>query len=193
MLLKYRIVGGLGALLLAGTAVVTSTAVGGAVDNGGKVSDIITFSGRAYLAVAPTETKPGFGTLVSRECTLRSDTERAAVPCTLTASARLTLTGGTLTGTVRSRDGVIAINETFVNTSPTTGTGTGTATEFDIDDHASSTATFTVSFTTSPSGIAPNILNDHGTIIVTDHAGQPGDPDSGSTTTTVPATTVVTG
>nr|MDQ6946210.1 hypothetical protein [Actinomycetota bacterium] len=67
---------------------------------------------------------------------------------------------------IRSRTGVINFTETFVDPGSTTQTGTGTATVLDRVRGRSS-ATITASSTTAPTG-RPSIVNEQGTIAVTD-------------------------
>ena len=155
-------------------AVVSSNA---AAQGQGSLSDTVTFRGLLIVSVPPTEAKAGAGSIVAKNCTVSSDGEES-VPCTLVGTSQLTFTGGTVTGSVSSSDGVIYFQSTFAFANPDTGLGSGTAREFDFDDRAWTSATTTGSMAFTPTTL-PKIYNDSGTLRVIDNPDQPGDPDSG--------------
>lgn len=128
-------------------------------------SDTVTFQGK-LIQIPPTLTRNGTGTLVSTSCSLQSEDDPAPFPCVLTATATLTQTGGTLKGAITGRDGVTTFTENFTDTSPTTQTGTGPATEHDVGKPPA-TAEITATTTLSPTG-SPFIVDEQGTIVVTD-------------------------
>ncbi|HEX3541549.1 MAG TPA: hypothetical protein VHT75_14025 [Acidimicrobiales bacterium] len=188
MSVKYRIMAALGALVLIATAVVTSSAAGGASTQG-RVSDIINFSGSFVTVVAPTATKPGWAKSTSKTCLLVSDGESNFFKCSASGAGVLTTTGGTLTGMVASLDGVINFRETFTFTSATTGTGSGTVSEYDFDGKCTTRGTVATTFTTSSTG-SPNMLNQTTHMVITDDAITPGSCDTDNTfpPTTPPST-----
>jgi hypothetical protein len=163
MLLRYRLLGGVGALLLIAGAIAASSGTGGAETVKGAVSDTITFSGQLFTVHAPTETTNGTGSLIATSCILKVKGVPGTATCTLSGTASLTLDGGFLTGTITSSDGVITFEEEFEFTGPSSGIGWGEAGVFQFGSFTP--AGLTSSFTTSPTGV-PSILNTKGTIVI---------------------------
>jgi hypothetical protein len=133
--------------------------------------DSITYSGKLSTTKAPTATANGSATLVANTCQFASDASK----CTLTGTATLTLTGGTLTGFVSTNknngvgDRTFSFTETFT-TSTTgttiTGSGTGTGQIVFFDDGSTSDYTVADAFTEKPTSVA-KVDTDQGTLTLT--------------------------
>jgi len=126
--------------------------------------DTITYTGKLATTVAPTATTTGSATLVANTCAFVSD----GAACTLTGTATLTLTGGTLTGFVSTHknsgigERAVTFTETFTTTG-TTGTGSGTAQVVYFDDGSTTNHSLTSTFTTAPTKVA-KVVTEQGTI-----------------------------
>jgi hypothetical protein len=133
--------------------------------------DSITYSGKLSTTKAPTASANGSATLVANTCKFVSDASK----CTLTGTATLTLTGGTLTGFVSTNkdngagDKTFSFTETFTTRttgSTITGSGTGTGTIVYFDDGSTSDYTLADAFTEKPTSSA-KVDTDDGTLTLT--------------------------
>jgi hypothetical protein len=133
--------------------------------------DSISYSGKLSTTKAPTATANGSATLVANTCKFASDGSK----CTLTGTATLTLTGGTLTGFVSTNkdngvgDRTFSFTETFSTSqdgTTITGSGTGTGEIVYFDDGSTSDYTLTDAFTEQPTSAA-KVDTDQGTLTLT--------------------------
>ncbi len=126
--------------------------------------DTINYTGKLAITTAPTATTTGAATLVAHTCAFVSD----GAACTLTGTATLTLSGGTLTGFVSTHqnsgigDRTVSFTETFTTTGATS-TGTGTAQVVYFDDGSTTSHALTSTFTTTPTKTA-KVVTEQGTV-----------------------------
>lgn len=127
-------------------------------------ADTFTYSGKMITTTAPTATAPGAGQLVAAKCTTASGPR-----CSLTGTAVLTTTGGTLTGFIvvgeqnHDRERTVTFTETFSYSNPTTGAGSGNGLVCYVDTGVSAPVNIAAAFTTAATDLA-NVVTEQGTI-----------------------------
>lgn len=146
--------------MLAATLAV-STGAGVATAATPHTTDVITYSGRNYVA-APSANGTSRFALVADHCTLKAD-GGAGIPCSFDGAGTVSAAGGHAIGLIRSARGSIVLDESFTFTSATTSVGSGSALEFGLSPR---TGTFVGTFTAGPTA-SPNVLLSAGTITVT--------------------------